>query len=148
MERLPVYRGAYCIGSLETEADGLYWRVSAVCTGQPLERVWLHTVGHRHCLGPLEPENGLMVCRGRISRAALGGERITHAVVSPAGDAWTACGDTVLCGRRFSDVLTDGERLAIPFDPDSAFPLPGQFCLCRIERIRGMWYVIAPLDLE
>ena len=146
MERLPVYRGAYCVGSLEVEDAGLYWRVSAVCTGQPLERLWLHTISHRHCLGPLEPENGLLVCRGKVSRAALGGESISYAVASAVGDVWEEQEECILFGRSFRHALVCGSRTAIPFDPDGPFPLPGQFCLCRVESIRGQWYVVVDTD--
>lgn len=142
MERLPVYRGAECVGTLEAEQEGLYWRLSAVCRGEPLERLWLYTAGHRHCLGPLEPEHGLMACRGRVSRAALGGERITHAAVHPAGQQWERCGSRTLFGQTFRDVLCDGALTAVPFDPEGPFPLPGQFCLCRVERIDQRWYVV------
>lgn len=147
MERLPVYRGASRVGIIEVTREGLYWRISAVCTGQPLERLWLHTTGHRHCLGPLEPENGLLVCRGRVSLAALEGESITHAVAVPASDHWEQRGTMTLYGRRFADVLVREDNVAIAFDPDGPFPLPGEFCLCCVERIHGAWYVVVPHEV-
>ena len=139
--RLPVYRGTQSIGTLEAERNGLYWRPSAVCTGQPLERLWLHTAGHRRCLGPLVPENGLLVCRGRVSCAELGGEEITHAVVHPSA-GWGPPQERTLYGCFFPQTQSDGERIAIPWIPGSEFPLPGQFCLCSIEQIDGVWYVV------
>ena len=139
--RLPVFRGTQSIGTLEAEREGLYWRLSAVCTGTPLERLWLHTAGHRHCLGPLVPENGLLICRGRVSCASLGGEAITHAVVQSAA-GWSPPHAQDLYGKVFERVRSDGDRAAIPWEPDSVFPLPGAFCLCSIEQIDGDWYVV------
>ncbi len=147
--RLPVYRGTQSVGTLEAEREGLYWRLSAVCSGEPLERLWLHTAGHRRCLGPLTPENGLLVCRGRVSCAELGGEPITHAVVQAAAEPrWTLRRELELCGRRFDRALTDGERAAIPWRPGEAFPLPEAFCLCSVERINGDWYVMLRLAAD
>ena len=143
--RLPVYRGTDCVGTLEAERDGLYWRLNAVCTGEPLERLWLHTASHRRCLGPLTPENGLLACRGRVSCAELGGEAITHAVVQGASP-WQLQQNVSILGKQFETALFDGARYAIAFDPSEAFPLPGAFCLCSIERIDGMWYVIVKDD--
>lgn len=142
MERLPVYRSGQSVGTLELEQDGLYWRMSAVCRGAPLERLWIHTAGRRVCLGPLEPENGLLVCRGRISCAALGHEAVTHAVVVPGSSSWDSLDSVALFGRLFSDALACGSEVALRFDPEGPFPLPGQFCLCRVAALQGRWYVI------
>lgn len=143
MERLPVYRSGQSVGTLELERDGLYWRLSAVCSGAPLERLWIHTAGRRVCLGPLEPENGLLVCRGRLSCAALNHESITHAVIIPSGSSgWEALGPIALFGHLFAEALGRGGEVAVRFDPDGAFPLPGQFCLCRVAALQGQWYVV------
>ena len=145
--RLPVYRGTQSIGTLEAEVDGLYWRLNAVCTGEPLERLWLHTASHRRCLGPLMPENGLLVCRGRVSCSELGGESITHAVVlaSSASD-WTLQQNVMLYGEQFKTLLRHENRAAIPWEPGTEFPLPGAFCLCSVEHIDGGWYVTVKID--
>lgn len=139
--RLPVYRGGKSVGTLEAEREGLYWRLSAVCGGEALERLWLHTASHRRCLGPLTPENGLLICRGRVSCAELGGEAITHAVVQAVSSRWKPLEDLRIGTRMYEGALGDGMRVAIPWDPEEAFPLPGAFCLCSVERMEGRWYV-------
>lgn len=148
MTQIPIYRDSHCVGTMEVVQDGLYWRINALCTGNPLERLWLHTANHQHCLGPLEPYNGLMRCRGRISRASLENQSILHAVVQPNHGSWKRLNSSAVHGKLLDHVLVNACEFAVPFDLDAPFPFPAQFCLCRVDALFDSLYVIIPIEIE
>ena len=153
-------------GWLSVDEDGGLVRleVRREDDGCGLYKVWLKgTGGGRRLLGTLSPEaGGLRLCR-RVTRESLmrdgcwplaGGECI---LAFSFGSGWRrqSCPklNDPIAGRlegRQVLMCREGEALhiALPFDTGRPFPLPGLFCLGRVERIEGATHVVYTFDRQ
>ena len=112
-----------------------------------LYRVYAEGSGGRLLLGVWE---GTVPLRRRFSAALtapLGAPLCGRAESSPsAGDGWrdAAPGDVPLLGTEGGLIRRRGQvlELALPFDPDTPFPLPALFCLARIRKLRGREWAV------
>lgn len=134
--------------------------------GRGLYKVWLYGSGGRLLLGTLAPEGDRLWLRRRVFRQELerggcwpvvGGECVMAFPFGQHAGGWQreerpnrlvteelrGCfdGRTALCRKE-----GEGFVLAFPFDPIHPFPAPPLFCLARLERVEGRWYILFCFD--
>ena len=129
-------------------------------------KAWLRGEGGKALLGTLVPEGGAMRLRRSIDVAQLerqgawpptGAELVLMGAAArggiPSGWQWTDCPGRLVGDAGVRKALhpveraliqRDGEgfRLALPFVPGGAFPIPALFCLSRVEVLNGKRYVL------
>ena len=154
-------------GSLVLREDGgLVWlEARREEDGRGLYKVWLRgELGGRLLLGTLAPEGGSLRLFRRLSRDRLAREGcgpVTGAecaLAFPFEGGWRreCCprvGDPIVArsleGRQMLVRREgDGVCIALPFDPQRAFPLPALFCLACIERVEGRVHAVYRFDCQ
>lgn len=135
--------------------------------GQGLYKAWLQGEEGKALLGTLIPENGALRLRRNLSVFSLKekgawppvGAEIVMAYPFPSEEPpgsswrWTECPCRLLTDKVLSHALRgvdralirrDGEGffLAFPYVPGCPFPIPPLFCLGRLQKLGGRWYVL------
>lgn len=134
--------------------------------GGGLYKAWLQGKESRFLLGTLIPEGGALRLRRVISVSQLERQGVWPPVGAeivmaypftdnrpPEGWSWVDCpgrllGDALLARsaqnlpRALMQKDKQGFSLAMPFQPPKPFPLTPLFCLSRVERLGGGWYVL------
>lgn len=129
-------------------------------------KAWLQGERSRYLLGTLIPEGGALRLRRVIAVAQLERQGVwppmgAEVVMAypfadrrpPEGWSWVDCpgrllGDALLAqsARNISRALLQKDEqgffLALPFRTNAPFPLTPLFCLGRIARLGGGWYVL------
>jgi len=68
---IPVYINQLPLGTLTVSQSGLYTVIEASADAQGLVRLWAHGSGKSACLGIMEPKDGGLYLRRRLSRLEL-----------------------------------------------------------------------------
>ena len=132
-------------GTVQAEADGLYWRVRARCeveTGQP-RRLYARNGEQTLNLGVLMPEGDDWVLEKRVSARTFCFTEDTE--ISFDENGWLPFSGELM-GCPVENAKRRGDRVAFPFEAEMPLPVMQLFCFLTPESVEGQPCLV--LDLS
>lgn len=141
----PIYAAGRLAGSLRWEKNGLYYDLYGRCRREEAGVLRLYAVNgfSVRLLGVLQPEDGELTLRRRLSEAAMG-QPPQWAVAGRAAEdflPWRGLFEQTMLDQAMLRREQEGFTLALPYSPDRPFALPEAVSRMHPVTLNGQTYL-------